>query len=158
MQQVVDPAGTDPFDVRLLHHSQERLLRPPPGLEQTREVAPISHLGDAQGDLAHPCLPDPLAVAIAVRLPLRRALVPAGSNLLSGFQLQHRLGQLAQAFLQEALIRLQAYIAKVFHQCHTVPVSYRDSWVGHRVLLVWFGDHSRKHTMAFLASRIYTTS
>jgi hypothetical protein len=39
-----------------------------------------------------------------------------------------------------------------------VPAFYRDSRVGHRVLLVWFADHSRKHTMALFTSRVYTTS
>jgi hypothetical protein len=149
LQQIVHSPGTDPFDIGLLHHRQERLLRPPPGLEQAREVAPVTHLGDPQGDLAHPGLPDPLPVPITVGLSLRCPLVPAGTNLPRRFQLHHRLGETLQPFLQEALVRLQAYIAKVFHQCH--------SWLGHRVLLVWFGDHSRKHTMAFLAVHVLSS-
>ena len=39
-----------------------------------------------------------------------------------------------------------------------VPAISRDSRVGHRVLLLWLGGHSRKHTMALFTSRVYTTS
>jgi hypothetical protein len=127
LQQIVHSPGTDPFDIGLLHHRQERLLRPPPGLQQAREVGPVAHLGNTQRDLSHACLPHPLPMTVAVSPALRGALVAAGPNLLGCLQLHDRLGQPLQAFLQESLIGFQTNIAQILHQCHTVPVSLRDS-------------------------------
>ena len=60
-----------------------------------------------------------------------------------------QLGQQLRSLAEKVAVQIHAHLAKVLQQCH--------SWISHRVLLVWFADHSGKHTMAFLASRIYTT-
>jgi hypothetical protein len=82
-----------PAQGRLLHHAHQRPLRPPAGLQQAREVAPLPQLGNPQGDLPHPGLPDPLPVPIPVRLALRSPLVPARPHLLRHLQLHQRLRQ-----------------------------------------------------------------
>jgi hypothetical protein len=48
-----------PAQGRLLHHAHQRPLRPPAGLQQAREVAPLPQLGNPQGGSAPPGSPRP---------------------------------------------------------------------------------------------------
>src|SRR4051812_20522253 len=71
--QVVHRPGRDPMDVGLLDHGRERLLGGPPWLQKGREVRALAQLRDGEVDPARPCVPDPLAVAVAVIMPLGAA-------------------------------------------------------------------------------------
>jgi hypothetical protein len=50
LQQVVHPTCAHPLRCRLLHHIQQRLLRAPTRLQQTRKVAAVAQLRDLKLD------------------------------------------------------------------------------------------------------------
>jgi hypothetical protein len=76
----------------LLDHRRERLLRDPPRLQETRKVAALPELGNAQLDRPGARLPDPIAVAIALHLPSRGALAIAGAGQALHLELHQALG------------------------------------------------------------------
>ena len=78
LHQVVDPAGGDALHVGLLHHRRQRPLGPLARLQQAREVAAVAHPRHLQVDGAHPRVPLPLAIPVALPRPLRGPLVPLG--------------------------------------------------------------------------------
>jgi hypothetical protein len=116
--QVVYLPGAHPRHVRLLHHAHQRPLRPPAGLQQAREVAPLPQLGNPQGDLPHPGLPDPLPVPIPVRLALRSPLVPARPHLLRHLQFHQRLRQQPHPLPQHVQGPVPLVLAQQLQQCH----------------------------------------
>ena len=83
LHQPIDLPGRDPVDIRLQHHRDDRLLRPPPRLQEAREVAALTRPGDQQLDLPDPRLPRPRAIPVAMRHPrLRRDLTMLRTDLL----------------------------------------------------------------------------
>lgn len=75
LHEIVDLAGGDAVNVRLLHHPQQRPLRPPARLQQRGEVAARLHLRDRELDRADPRIRRPHAVAVAVPGALAGALM-----------------------------------------------------------------------------------
>ena len=63
--EVVDAAGRDALDVRLLDHGEQGPLRASARLEQSREVAALAQLRDMQLDGAGACVPAPWPVGLA---------------------------------------------------------------------------------------------
>src|SRR5689334_13934737 len=66
----------------LLDGRGERLLRHPPGPQETREVGALAQLRDPQPDRAGAGLPAPVAVAVAPRRPFG---APPAVGRASGF-------------------------------------------------------------------------
>src|SRR3954451_8552504 len=79
--QIVHAPGRDAADPGLLDHRHQRLLRSLPGLQEGRKVGrPGPELRDTKLERAEPGVERPVAKAIAVRLTLRRPLVPGGAD------------------------------------------------------------------------------
>ena len=87
LDEFVDRAGRYALDVGLLDHGGERLLRHPARLQESREVAPLPELRNAQFDRARSGLPIASAVAVAVIDPVRAAFATAGAGQALDFQL-----------------------------------------------------------------------
>ena len=100
LDQIVDRAGRDALHVGLLDHRRQRLLGHPARLQEAREVAALPELGDAQLDRAGARLPHPVAVAVALRQPLRRALAIAGAGQALHLELHQPLGGKADHLAQ----------------------------------------------------------
>jgi hypothetical protein len=75
LHQLLDPPGGDAGEVGFGDHRHERLLGPPPRLQQpVREVRALPQLRHGELDRADPCVPVTLPVAVATVDPLERAL------------------------------------------------------------------------------------
>jgi hypothetical protein len=57
-------------DVGFLDDGGQRLLGKPPRLEKAGKIAALAKLRDTQLDRSGPRLPRPLAIAVALRLPV----------------------------------------------------------------------------------------
>src|SRR5260221_5345116 len=125
----IDAPGGDALHVRLLHRSHQRPLRPAARFEQAGEIAAIAHARHAQADAAHPRVPLPLAVAIALPGAPRRALVPLGAYVLPHLHLHERLAEHAHTLSQEVDVLAQLGLAQQLLECHA-------QLVGHPVLLL----------------------
>src|SRR4051794_18507743 len=79
--QFVHAPGRDAANPGFLDHSHQGLLRCLPGLQEGREVGrPGPELRDTKLERAEPGVERPVAKAVAVRLTLRRPLVPGGAD------------------------------------------------------------------------------
>ncbi len=78
LRRVVDRAGRHALDAGLPDHRSQRLLRHPARFREAGAVAPLAPLRALQLDRAGPRLPDPVAVAVALRDPGRRTLAGRG--------------------------------------------------------------------------------
>src|SRR3954452_14842185 len=76
LDEVVDLARRDALDPGLLDDRHERLLGGLARLQEAREVAALTQLGDSQSQAAEPGVEPALAVAVAVRDTALAALVP----------------------------------------------------------------------------------
>jgi hypothetical protein len=100
----------------LLDHRRERLLRDPPRLQETRKVAALPELGNAQLDRPGAGLPAAgsqgrppevaperraIAIAVALRQPARRTLAIAGAGQALHLELHQALGGKADHLTQE---------------------------------------------------------
>jgi hypothetical protein len=74
LDQIVDRAGRDAVDVGFLDNGGQRFLGKPPRLEKAGKVAALAKLRDTQLDRSGPRLPRPLAIAVALRQPVRTPL------------------------------------------------------------------------------------
>jgi hypothetical protein len=101
LDQLVDAAGRDALDVGLLNYRRQRLLGDPARLQETREVAALPELGDVQLDRPGAGLPDPVAIAVALRQPVRRALAIAGAGQTLHLELHQPLGGKADHLAQQ---------------------------------------------------------
>jgi hypothetical protein len=88
-------------------------------------------------------------MAVAVCPASRAALAEVGADVLLRFELNRQLSQQLRSLAEKVAFQAHSNLAKELQKRH--------SWIGHSVLLLWFSDHSRTHTMALLAGRIYTT-
>src|SRR5919204_419958 len=94
-------------------------LPPLAGLQPPREVAAAAQLGHRQVDRAHPRVPGPRAVAVALRRPFVSPLVAPGPDLSADLRLHEFLHQPAHALVEEVgpwVLPLAQYV----HQCHPV--------------------------------------
>ena len=66
VQQRLDLPGAAALDHRLLDHTDQRLLAPPPVLDEARHVAALSQLRNLQRQRPQPCVPPTLPVAVSV--------------------------------------------------------------------------------------------
>ena len=73
--QVVDTARAHALHVGLAHGRHQGSLRSLAGLQQARKEAAITDAGDPQLERAHPRIPGPISVAVALPLSIRAALV-----------------------------------------------------------------------------------
>jgi hypothetical protein len=123
--QVVDPARADPAEVGLLDDREEGPFRPPPGLEQGREVRPVADPRDGQLDRPDPGIPAPIAVAVAVGHSAPRvALAAWHAGQLADLGLHDRLGEHPDALAQQVDVAVGARLAQGLEQGHPV--------IGHR--------------------------
>ena len=99
---MVDLAGRDTVHIGLHDHAEQRLLASFAGLQEAREVALTRALsGHRQLDLADPCRPGPLPVAVAVSAPGLRNLALAGADLAGDLGLHDLRGDHRHALAQE---------------------------------------------------------
>ena len=107
--QLVDAAGRDPGDPSLLDHRHQHLLARLLRLEERREAAALPKLGNAQLQLAQTGVEGPVPLAVSVVQPLRRALVPPGTDrplhIALRQDLQHRFGHGAQEVAVTGLLQ-----------------------------------------------------
>ena len=101
LHEVLDAAGGDALYVGLLHDGEQGPLAAPARFEQGGEVAALPHLRDLQLQGAHPRVPRPGPVAVAVGGPRRTALAKAGPGLRGCLNLHHCLDQHPQRLTQE---------------------------------------------------------
>ena len=115
LDQVVDRARGDALDVRLLDHRRQRLLRRPPRLQESREVAPAPQLRYPQRNRAAARVPVPIAEAVAPVLAALGAFAVAGANQPIHVHvhqpLRHKANHLAQQIAVGPLL-------KQLRQCH----------------------------------------
>jgi hypothetical protein len=90
--EVVDRAGRHALHIGLLNDRVQPLLGHPPRLEEAREVRALAKLGDAQLDRSGSRLPVPIAVAVALRQPIRRTLAVRRAGLGAHLHLHQPLG------------------------------------------------------------------
>ena len=101
LDQLVDRARRDALHVGLLDHRRQRLLGDPARLQEAREVAALPELGDAQLHRPGAGLPDPVAIAVALRQPVRRPLAIVGAGQALHLELHQALGGKADHLAQE---------------------------------------------------------
>jgi hypothetical protein len=101
LDQLVDAAGRDALHVGFLDHRRPCLLRHSPRLQEAWEVAALPELGDAQLDRPGPRRPIPVAVAVALHQPARRALTVPSSGQTLNLELHQALGCEADHLAQE---------------------------------------------------------
>jgi hypothetical protein len=101
LDQLIDAAGRDAVHVGLLDHRREGLLSHPARLQEAWEVAALPELGDAQLDRPGARLPNAIAVAVALRQPLRRALAIAGAGQALYLEFHQAFGGEADHLAQE---------------------------------------------------------
>jgi len=105
--EILDPAGADAGDVRLLDDGEERPLGPPARLEEAREVAAVADLGDREADRPHAGIPAPLAVPVAAREPSVGCPLAVGdSGQLGHLGLHRRLGEDPDPLAEEVGVAL----------------------------------------------------
>jgi len=92
-------------DEGLLDHRNQCLLRTPTGFEQTRKVAALPQLGDAQLDGANPSIPQSGSIPVSVRDPFRRPLMALCADLTAYLELHEVLGEQPDGFPQKVHIR-----------------------------------------------------
>ena len=80
LHQVIDTPGGHAADPGLLDDGHQGLLRGLAGLQERREVAALPQLGDPQLQGPQARVQRPVTVAVAIRRPLGRALVPPGAD------------------------------------------------------------------------------
>src|SRR6185503_3876492 len=91
LDELVDASGRNAADVRLLDHTEQRLLGALARLQDAREVAAPADLGDLQLDLTRPRVPPPRPIAVAMRRAiLGPALTTPGADQLGDLEL-HQL-------------------------------------------------------------------
>jgi hypothetical protein len=90
---------TFPYISGLLHHCQERFVRPSPELQQAGEKAALAQLRYLQINLANLGFPCSWALAVAVIAALRHALMLFCTNFLFRFRLDQHLCQHLDALL-----------------------------------------------------------
>ena len=120
--------------VGLLHHCRQRLLGQPARFQEAREVAAFAQLGDAQLHRAGARLPRPVAVAVALRDPLRTALAMGRAGQPLDLQLHQALGGEADHLAQ------QVGVGTLFQKGTKV-----HHLIGHRWILgsvAWFSDQT----------------
>lgn len=86
--KVVNGSGRNALDASLLNDRRQGLLGHPARLQEAREIAASTKLGNAKLDGARPCLPIPVAIAVtlsqsqAILLAIARAgFVPTSSAI-----------------------------------------------------------------------------
>src|SRR5580658_4517343 len=109
------------MNVGLLHDRRDGLLGQPARLEKARKVAALAQLGDAKLHRAGPRLPVALAVAVALRKAIGRALAMRRSRAAFDVQLHQPLGRKADHPAQK--VRVRGLLQKRLK---------RHSFVGHR--------------------------
>src|SRR5580658_4390110 len=109
------------MNVGLLHDRRDGLLGQPARLEKARKVAALAQLGDAKLHRAGPRLPVALAVAVALRKAIGRALAMRRSRAAFDVQLHQPLGRKADHSAQK--VRVGGLLQKRLK---------RHSFVGHR--------------------------
>ena len=119
--EVVDAAGRDALDVRLLDHGEQGPLGAPARLEQSREVAALAQLRDLQLDGAGACVPAPRPVPVAPRDALGAALAVGGASLRGDLGLHHRLGEHRDGLAQEVEVTPGRLLAQQLQQVHALP-------------------------------------
>ena len=119
LHQLVDLPRRDAMHVRFLHDREQRVLRPPARLQQRGKIRARPHLGDRQLDRAHPRVPRPHPVAVAVARPLGRALVPVGANQAGDLRFHQRLREHPDALPQHIPILLLEELANERRQIHS---------------------------------------
>ena len=119
LDQIIDLPGRDPMHVRLLHHGEQRMLRPPTRLQQRREVRPRPNLGNGQLDRAHPRVPRPRPGPIAIRRALPGPLVSLGANQASHLRFHQRLGEHPDTLPEDIAVLLFEKLANERRQIHS---------------------------------------
>jgi len=102
-------------DVGFLDNGNQGFLSPPPGFEQTREVAAFPQFGDAQVDCAYTGVPCPFPMPIAVRHSIRRPFVPLGANLSRHLNLNQFLRKKADCLAEK--INISSTLVKKLLKC-----------------------------------------
>jgi hypothetical protein len=136
LDQVIDAARADTLDIRLLDHGHQGSLSTPPGLEQTRKEAPVAHSRHLQLNRAHPRIPGPFAIAVAIASSIGGALVPFGAEVVGELHLHQLLGQDAYPLAQKISL-FHTCLAQHFGECHS-------QFVGHRVWLLSSGSRQSR--------------
>jgi hypothetical protein len=80
------------LDIGFLDHRDERFLRRSARLEERREIAAATQLGNLQLDRAGTRLPAPIAIPIARNLALTTALAVAGAAAAFDVEIHEPLG------------------------------------------------------------------
>ncbi|MNC84518.1 hypothetical protein D3C83_00740 [compost metagenome] len=124
LQQVIDLPRRHAVHVGFLHDRQQRMLGPPAGLQQRREIGPGRDLGDRQLDRPHARIPPPGPGAIAKPAPRLGALMALGADQPGDLRLHQRLRQHSNPFAQDIAILLLEELANKRRQIHP--------WLGHR--------------------------
>jgi len=128
LDQTVDLARRDAVDVRLQHHGHDRLLAPPPRLEEAREVGwARAGARDRELDLSHPRLPLARPVAVAVRPSLRAHLAASGADLSRDLRL-HQLARDELDRLAQEVARLAGeHLGNDIGNGHAVVLGHRGA-------------------------------
>jgi len=138
LDQIVDLAHRCARHVGLHHHREQRLIDPPPTLQQAREERADPQLRDRQLHIAGRGGQHSVTVAVALRGPAIGALVRAGAD--------HRRGFGFDELLQDHLQRGTYHVLGVRHLQCVQDLEQGRLGQGHRVVLL------RKFLGGFLRS------
>ncbi len=135
------------MDVGLLHHRDQRPFGPFPWLQQRRDEAAGSDPGNLQLNAPDPRVPASLPVAVPLPGPLRRALMPVGTQLLAEFKLHQRLAQDPHSLSQDVDISLELDLAQQLLQCDAQAIGH-----GGGLLSVSDDSTDENHALAVLVN------
>jgi hypothetical protein len=139
LDHLVDLAGGDAGDVRLLHNAHQRLLGAAARLEEARGVRAAPDLRDRQLDLAGPRVPGTQPIAVSVRESLLGcALTVSGADELGHLRLHQLLADPQQALTQNVNTLALEEVADDLigrHPCHLGHrgAPFVDPWLDRRV-------------------------
>ena len=126
LDQLVDAAGGDAADVRLLDDRDEGLLAAPARLQEAREVAPPPQLRDRQLELAGARIPAAGPIAVALGQPLLgRPLAALGADQLGHLRLHQLLHDPDQRFAQVVDTLLLEQVADDLLSRHPLRLGHR---------------------------------
>jgi hypothetical protein len=125
LDELIDPAGRDAADIRLLHDRDERLLRALARLQEAREEAALTDLRDLQLDLARARVPPPRAIAVAMRRTVLAALAVSRTDQLGDLGLHDLLRHRADRLADHVTVLLAQHPPDDLLDRHPVPTGHR---------------------------------
>jgi hypothetical protein len=124
LDELIDAAGGDAADIRLLHDGDQRLLAALPGLQKRREVAALADLRDLQLDLPGPGVPPPGPIAVAMGRAILGPLTVISADELGHLGLHQLASDRPHGLSDHVAVLLAQHLPDDLLDRHPVPTGH----------------------------------